>query len=112
MIETSPNALIGAMEALDEGMRRAAHEAFTIAPEALEHRIAVQAHLVRQCSLAFPRLGAAVSPRERERISAIASRLRHSTKVYRLVMRSAQRSTNALLRIASPANRGALELGA
>ena len=100
---TSPNCLIAAMEALLEGARRGANDTLLLAPEAVEHRVARQAHLVRQCHAALPQMMHTADRDERARIASLARSVRHSMNVYRLVLQSGLRCTSARLRSSSGA---------
>jgi hypothetical protein len=93
------------MEALLEGARRASRDTLLLSPEALEHRIAAQAVLSRQCEGTLVDAWQASSAAERARIRALVRELKRAMVVYRIVALSGLRSTRALLQAVSASRR-------
>jgi hypothetical protein len=103
-MSSSTNILITAMEALLTSAQQAARDTFLQQPGALEHRMAVQAFLVRQCQVELQEAWQRGSVRERERIVTLAWELRHALDVYRRVLRSGVRCNGARLETALRSN--------
>jgi len=106
-VNLSANSLMGAMEALTEVARQSARDALLLRPEALEHRVAAQSHLVLQCRAKLANIPESLTDEERARIRALAEQCRQAMKVYRGVVRAGVRSTSAMVRTAASMGEGA-----